>query len=214
MIVEPRGCVAILVALSVLPLGCGSTKKVTRNDVSTVRALLNATAAVQKAVEPLYACRPQKPDCYRRSGPALSVVAARQKARLTAALRETDNSCLKKTSGVVVQDLDAYLGAGRAATAGDPIRAEKELARSTDLEIAYEHRICTCGFTQGRLHEIASRVRLANAAILRLGDEMRACRTVPCVHRVARRLGQEAGKGISNLDEFSLSAGSDIPQCV
>jgi hypothetical protein len=52
--------------------GCGGgSDGPSKDDIRTAKGILSSTAAVQRAVEPLFACDPAAPACYRKAGPQM-----------------------------------------------------------------------------------------------------------------------------------------------
>jgi hypothetical protein len=194
--------------------GCGGDEKPSQDDFSTVTAMLTSGAAVQSAMQPLMLCLPEQPACYRRSGPAAVRAVQREKNRFAPLVAATDNPCLADVGRIFSQDLDAYADAGRAATRGKPSAFDKAISRSTRLEIAMYRKLDECGFSQGRTAEIAAGIREVNIAMLRLSEEIIACRERPCVVRVARKMERKAREGVAGLNAYLGRLPEDAPHCL
>jgi hypothetical protein len=206
----------LLLALLSLPAAACGGEEVTSDDARTVRAMLRSDAAVQRAVQPLLLCLPERPACYRRSGPAVVSVVERERRRVDVALENTDDTCLEEVASLYGRSLDEYGNAGQAATTADVAAVDAALAKTTELEIAYSEKLGTCGFAEGELARAGTKLREANTGMLRLEQEFAACQDEACVTEVAgrgRRLATDAAASVDELLADLEKQGEDVPSC-
>jgi hypothetical protein len=207
--------VAIVVSLVSCDLGSdaedpGST---TKDDNSTVEAIMFSNASVQGAMQPLYGCVPEVLRCYTKAGPEAASVIEGELERYERVATGTDNPCLADVADLYGESLDAYLQAARAASRGDPAAFDDAIARSTELEKAYADKLAECGFAQGKLAEFNRKANEIGFAIIELSDEVYACSDRDCVVSGSRRLEEKAREGIALLDEYSDDLSEGAPDC-
>jgi hypothetical protein len=211
----PTKVIAVVAVLVLMGLGTGcGDKEISQSDLSTVQAILNASAEIDRAMQPLYSCLPEDAACFRRSGPQAVRVAERERRRVTPTLAVTKNSCLDDAGRLFGKSLDGYARAAHAAARGKSSRFDAAISQTTRHEIAYVRKLNDCGFTQGRLAEIGAAVRMVDVAMLRLNDEIVDCKSLKCVNRVAHEMEKQAGIGVARLDEFLAELDEDAPSCI
>ena len=198
----------LLLVVLVGATGCGGDEP-TRDDAETVREMLTSGAAVQRAFADLYVCLPEDRDCYTNAGPEAVSATAREKERFEEKLGETDNSCLQDVASLYRDSLAGYLRAAQAASAGKPALYDRELSRTTKIEISYNRKLTGCGFSTGRQAELSAAMREVNIDVLRLIDQLVKCIDVQCVKPLARRLRKRSDEGISIIREFK----GRVPPC-
>jgi hypothetical protein len=202
---------AAVLAVGVLG-GCGGEGP-TRNDAETVKLMLSSSAAVQQAFGELYGCLPERPACYTRNGPTAVTVVESQRERFAAALRETDNECLRDVGDLYLASLDSYADAAEAAADAKPAAFDAAISRTTDSEIAYNQRLTQCGFTEGRSAEIGAAIREVNIELLRLSEEIGECLRPQCIRDVAQRMEDSSAEGVSLLEDYRDELGN-APDCL
>jgi hypothetical protein len=209
------GRLLLLVPLAALTAGCGGDEP-TRDDAGTVKVMLQQTAEVQGAMQPLYFCLPDDLVCYRQAGPEIVSVVDRAQRAAETAVANTDDDCLQEAAGLFRDSLEAYGDAGRAATAGDVPAVDAAIAETTRLEIAYHERISECGFVEGRIAEQSAALREVDVALLRLGEELAACSTEACALDVIARTKAAADDGVAAVDRLRAEMAEDdeVPECV
>jgi hypothetical protein len=214
-----RGCggrgrellVAALAAVVFLA-ACGGGEP-TRNDASTVKAMLSSSAAVQAAFAGLYGCLPDRPDCYTRHGPGAVTVVKTERDRFADALDETDNECLRDVGELYLASLDSYGEAAQAAADANPDAFDEALSQTTDKEIAFNRRLTECGFSQGRTAEINAALRDVSVEILQLGEEIGDCLRPRCIRRIAREMEASSEEGVALLEDYRDEL-SGAPRCL
>jgi hypothetical protein len=210
-----RALCSLLVPTAVALAGWGGgSDGPSKDDIRTVKGILSSTAAVQRAVEPLYACDPAAPACYRKAGPQIVEVVDRERAAFGDVLADTDSDCLSRVGALFDESLDAYAEAGRTATAGDAEAADRAINRSTRLETAYIQKLDECGFSEGKTAEVASRMRRVNLKVIELVGEITSCKDRDCVLEVGRELEATAQEGMTAVDAFLAAVPKDTPECV
>ena len=210
-----RALFALIVPTAVALSACGGgSEGPSKDDIRTAQGILSSTAAVQRAVEPLYACDPAAPACYRKAGPQIVGVVDRERAAFRDVLADTDSECLSRVGGLFDNSLDAYAEAGRAATAGDAETADRAISRSSRFEIAYIQKLDECGFSEGKTAEVASQMRRVNLKVIRLVEEITSCKDNDCVVKAGRELEATAREGITAVDAFLAAVPKDTPECV
>ena len=209
------GVALAAVVLILAAAACGKDEP-TDDDRETLRALLSSSAAVDRAMVPLYSCPPDEPRCYRDAGPRVVTVVERERAALAETLAATDDECLGEVGDLYGDSLAAYAEAGRAASAGRPAAVDRAIERSTEAEIAYLEKMGDCGFSQGRFREAGAEMRRIGVDVLRLTAEMDECASEACLVRVARRLEAAAREGVASIDPVleELRAEEDVPACM
>jgi hypothetical protein len=190
-----------LLLLVALGWACGGDEQ-SGDDRQTAQALLRSSAAVGRAMSPLYLCDAQEPSCYRAAGREALAVVPQERARFAAALAETDNECLREAGDLFDDALGAYAEAARAAAAGDVAATDAAVSRSTRSEIAYVDKVGDCGFSEGRFAEVQTAQRTVNADVLRIVQELEGCSELSCVQAAARRLEAKAREGVAHMDEL------------
>jgi hypothetical protein len=198
----------LLLIVLVGATGCGGDEP-TRDDAETVREMLTSGAAVQRAFADLFVCVPEDRDCYTNAGPRAVSVTTREKERFEEKLGETDNSCLQDVATLYRDSLAAYLRAARAASAGKPAVYDREISRTTDLEISYNRKLTECGFSSGRQAELSAAMREVNIDVLRIIEKLVKCTDASCVTPLARQLRKRSDEGIAIIQEFK----GRVPQC-
>jgi hypothetical protein len=209
-----RALCALIIPTAVALAGCGGSDEPSRDDLRTVKGILSSTAAVQRAVEPLYSCDPADAACYRNAGPEITDVVGREQAAFGDVLADTDDVCLSQVGGLFDDSLDAYAEAGRASTAGDAESADRAIARSSRFEAAYIQKLDECGFSEGKTAEVASQMRHVNLKVLELVNEITSCKDNACVVDVGRKLEATAREGMKTVDSFLAAVPEDTPECV
>jgi hypothetical protein len=204
--------VVVLIGAAIVLAGC-QREEPTRNDASTMQAMLTSSAAIQRAAQPLYMCFPGQKRCYREAGRTLVQVVQAEQARLAPIIAETDDECLEDVGRLYSESLDAYLAAGQAALQGNSAAVDKAFSQSTDSEIAYNERLGDCGFAQGRFAQIGAGMREVNIEILKLDEKMYACASDACLRPLARQLKDKAAEATALLNEFHAELG-DAPDCL
>lgn len=206
------GLAAALFATT-MATACGGPDRGTADDAETVRVLVQASAATQRAMQPLYRCLPENPECYSSAGPGVvrSVEAARDRYR--AALEDTDNECLKEAGELFARSLDAYLAAGEAAVAGDTDAVDAAILASSDHEIAYLAKIDECRGNGGGEASLGAEIRRINTQILRLDQEIYGCETPRCARSAARRLADVADEGRAEITRIVTTLSAEGPSC-
>lgn len=196
---------ATAAVVATLVTACGGSDRATADDAETARVLVQASAATQRAMQPLYGCLPENPGCYAAAGPPVvrAVDAARE--RLRATLEETDNECIKEAGQVFARSLDAYHAAGEAAVAGDPEAVDAATLESSDHEIAFLAKIDECGGDAGRGALLGAELRRINTEILRIDQELYACETEACVRSAGQRLADAADRGRAELARITVT---------
>ena len=189
--------------------GCGGDGGGTQDDADTIREMLTSSAAVQRSFADLYLCLPENPQCYTKAGPEAVSVTTREKERFEEEAVKTDNSCLREVASLYNKSLAAYLRAAEAASAGKPALYDREISRTTQLEISFNQKLTTCGFSSGRQAELSAAMRRVNVASLRLIDELIKCTDAACVKPLARQLRNRSDEGISIIREFQ----GELPPC-
>ena len=189
--------------------GCGGDGGGTQDDADTLREMLTSSAAVRRAFADLYVCLPENRQCYTRAGPEAVSVTTREKERFEEKAVETDNSCLRELASLYNRSLAAYLRAAEAATAGKPAVYDREISRTTQLEISFNRKLSGCGFSSGRQAELSAAMREVNIDSLRIIDELVKCKDAACVKPLARQLKNRSEKGISIIREFQ----GELPPC-
>lgn len=205
--------VAIVMSFLSCDLGSEEDPETTKDDASTVEAILFSNASVQEAMQPLYGCVPEVLRCYTKAGPeALSVIEG-ELERYERVASGTDNPCLADVADLYGKSLDAYLEAARAAKRGDPTAFDDAIVRSTDLEVAYTERMDECGFAQGKMAEFNRKANDIGFDIVRLSEEVYSCADKDCVVSGTRQLEEKAREGIALLDEYSDDLAEGTPDC-
>jgi hypothetical protein len=210
----------LLAAVALALVGCGENRGEgggdgpSRDDASTIKAMLLSGAEVQRAAQPLYFCLPENVRCYTRAGPKLVTVAEQERERFEAALDDTDNECLAGVGRLYGDSLAAYADAGRAASAGKPSAFDAAISRSTQIEIRYTRKLDECGFSQGRAAQFGAAIREVNVDLLRISDEIYKCRGRACVLAAARRMRDAARRGQRVLDDFNARLADEAPACL
>jgi hypothetical protein len=189
--------------------GCGGDGGGTQDDAETIREMLTSGAAVQRAFADLYVCLPENRQCYTRAGPEAVAVTTREKDRFEEKLVRTDNNCLREVASIYRNSLAAYLRAAEAASAGKPTVYDREISRTTQLEISFNRKLTACGFSTGRQAELSAAMRRVNVDLLRLIDELVKCKNAQCVRPLARQLRTRSDEGISIIREFQ----GELPPC-
>jgi hypothetical protein len=212
---RPTSVVALVVATcAALALaGCQRGEEPTRNDASTIEAMLSSSASVQRAVQPLYMCFPGQKRCYREAGRTVVQVVQAERERVAPVMAAADDGCLRDVGRLYTDSLDAYLAAGQAALAGNSRAVDKAFSKSTESEIAYNERLGECGFAQGRFAELGASMRGVSIEIARLDEKMYACANEGCVKPLARQLEQKAAEATGILNEFHATLG-EAPACL
>jgi hypothetical protein len=205
--VVPVVCAALALA------GCQRSNEPTRSDASTVQAMLSSSAAIQRAVQPLYMCLPGQKRCYREAGRTLVQVVQAEQARVTPIVAETDDDCLEEVGGLYADSLDAYLAAGKAALSGNAAAVDEAFKRSTKVEISYHERLGDCGFAQGRFAQIGASMRAVTIEIIKLDEKMYSCANDACIRPLARQLEERAAEATALLSEFHANLG-EAPECL
>jgi hypothetical protein len=203
-----RRAVLVLIVLAGAT-GCGGDDAGTQDDAETIREMLTSSAAVQRAFADLYVCLPENRQCYTKAGPEAVSVTTREKERFEEKLVQTDNSCLRDVASLYRNSLAAYLRAAEAASAGKPAVYDREISRTTQLEISFNRKLTECGFSSGRQAELSAAMRRVNVDVLRLIDELVKCKNVQCVRPLARQLRSRSDEGISIIREFQ----GELPPC-
>jgi hypothetical protein len=210
-----RALCALIIATAAALAGCGGgSDEPSKDDIRTVKSILSSTAAVQRAVEPLYACDPAVVACYRQAGPQIVEVVDREREAFGDVLAATDNECLSQVGGLFDDSLDAYAEAGRAAAAGDAETADRAINRSSRSETAYIKKLDECGFAEGKTAEVASQMRRVNVKVIELVTEITSCKDKDCVLAVGRELEATAREGMTAVDAFLAAVPKDTPDCV
>jgi len=181
----------------------------TQDDAETLREMLTSSAAVQRAFADLYVCLPENRQCYTRAGPEAVSVTTREKERFEEKAVQTDNSCFREVASIYNTSLAAYLRAAEAASAGKPAVYDREISRTTQLEISFNRKLTECGFSSGRQAELSAAMRRVNVDVLRLVDELVKCKNAQCVTPLARQLRNRSDEGISIIREFQ----GELPPC-
>jgi hypothetical protein len=189
--------------------GCGGDSGGTQDDADTIREMLTSSAAVQRSFADLYVCLPENRQCYTRAGPEAVSVTTREKERFEEKAVQTDNSCLREVATLYSNSLAAYLRAAKAASAGKPAVYDREISRTTQLEISFNRKLTDCGFSTGRQAELSAAMRRVNVDLLRLIDELVKCTNAQCVRPLARQLRSRSDEGISIIREFQ----GELPPC-
>jgi hypothetical protein len=204
------GLVLILVA------GCGGAEGPSEDDRATVEAILRSNAALGRAVSPFNLCLPEDLACYRQTAPKLLAVVEEEQERVSRALAETDNACLRKVGVAYDRVLEAYKGAGQAGVAGDGEAVGAALSRSSEREIAFLDEIRECGFSQGRVAEINAAISAVHTDVIRIVEELLACEQRACIENTTRRLQATAREGGARIDELQaeLEGEEGVPACI
>jgi hypothetical protein len=153
--------------------------------------------------------------CYVKAGQEALPVLEQEEERFTAVLSEIDNECLADAAEHHRQMAEEYTEAARAATAGDVGAVEAAVARADDQEIAFVEKLGSCGFSAGRIEEIASELRTARTEVIRLAAKFNECSSPSCADSVARRLKKTAHAATRHIDEYMAEideAGPDDEQ--
>jgi hypothetical protein len=198
----------VLIVLAVAT-GCGGDGGGTQDDAETLREMLTSSAAVQRAFADLYVCLPEDRKCYTSAGPEAVSVTTREKERFEEKAVQTDNSCFREVASIYNTSLAAYLRAAKAASAGKPAVYDREISRTTQLEISFNRKLTECGFSSGRQAELSAAMRRVNIDSLRIVDELIKCTDAACVKPLARQLKNRSDEGISIIREFQ----GDLPPC-
>lgn len=206
------GAAAIALPSPFALAACG--EEGTADDAETVRALLRSSAATQRTMAPLYQCLPEQPSCYTDAGPTIETTLEAARRRFGEVLEETDNDCLRKVGDLYAKSLDAYLAAGRAASAGDHAGVDEAIASSTEYELAYFAQLDACGFAQGREREFGVKFRELNSEFLEIGNEMEECLDPACLDQGAIRLEEAAARGVALLEGGAEQLFEDPPSCL
>jgi hypothetical protein len=213
--------VVLVFALALSACGGGAEgpsedDRATEDDFAIVKAILRSNAAVGRAVSPFNLCLPEDLACYRRAAPKLVAVVEEEQERVSRALAETDNACLRKVGAAYDRVLEAYRGAGQAGVAGDAEAVGAALSRSSEREIAFLDEMGECGFSQGRLAEVSAGMRAVNADVIRIVEELVACERVACIEDTTRRLQATAREGRARIDDLQaeLEGEEDVPACI
>jgi hypothetical protein len=206
--------VGLLLAVGALAAGCGGDEQ-SSDDAAAVRAVLRASAEVQRAVGPLYLCLPEEPECYRNAGPELVEAVERQRAAVEAALADADDDCLQEAMRLYRDSLAAYGEAGEAASAGETAATDTAITRTTELEISYLQKIDECGFVEGKIAESSAALRGANVELLRVSEEFTTCVDEACVVEVARRGREVSRDGAAAVGDMlaDLAGEEGVPPC-
>ncbi|MEO8290583.1 MAG: hypothetical protein ABI649_06260 [Gaiellaceae bacterium] len=194
--------------------GCGGGDEPPRNDIRTMREILQSSALVQRAVAPLYQCAPDDADCYRAAGPGIVEAVASERASLGDVLQETESECLAEVARRFDDSLAAYAAAGRAAVQGDVAAADQAISRSSQVEISYLRRLDECGFSEGKVAEIGSEMRRINIEVIQLTEELVSCKTQDCVAEVSRELEVAAHQGSGAIESLLAEIPSETPGCL
>ncbi|HSE82566.1 MAG TPA: hypothetical protein VLA87_12905 [Gaiellaceae bacterium] len=205
----------VVAALVLLAVACGEDKP-TEDDAATLKVMLSTSANVQRAVQPLYFCFPEDPECYRQAGAEIVSVVAQARTATETVIAETDDACLRQAATLYRDSLDAYGDAGRAAAAGDAAAADAAILETTRLEIAYGEKIGECGFDEGKTAEYASALRESDVKILRLSQELAACRAEACVLDVAARMKAASAEAVAAVDSLLavVTEDDEAPSCL
>lgn len=177
--------------------------------------MLRSSANVQRAVQPLFFCLPERPACYREAGPEVVSVIEQERRAVDIALQNTDDPCLEEVARLYRSSLDEYGSAGRAATIANVAAVDSALAKTTELEISYTEKMGTCGFAEGEMAEAGARLRKTSSEMLRLEQEFATCLDEACIIDVAAHGRQLARDGASTVDEMVTKIGQrdDVPLC-
>lgn len=202
-------------AFAFLAAACGGDEP-TKDDAATFRVMLSTSADVQRAVQPLYFCFPEEPECYRQVGPQIVEAVVQARSATETVMAETDNTCLKEFAALYRDSLDAYADAGRAATAADTAAVDAAISETTRLEIAYGEKLGECGFEEGTLSEYSATLRKTDLEILRLSEELESCRNEACVLDGAARMKSAAVEGVRALDGMleAVAEEDEAPPCL
>lgn len=185
-----------------------------REDASHVVAIVDSSASVQRAMQPLYLCVPEKVSCYTTAGPAILRVVEQEEDRIADLAAEAENSCLADVVSLYDNSLGAYRDAGRAAVKGDPEGVERAISRSTKYEIEYSKKLGDCGFVDEQRAQQYSAINSAFWDLVAISDEIFNCRDRrKCIIANSRRLEMKAHQGIALLDEYIREL-EDAPACV
>jgi hypothetical protein len=210
-----RWGVVLVFALALSACG-GGAERPSEDDRATVEAILRSDAALGRAVSPFNLCLPKDLACYRRAAPKLIAVVEEEQERVSRAMAETDNACLRKAGVAYDRVLEAYKGAGQAGVAGDAEAVDAALSRSSEHEIAFLDEIGECGFSRGRLAEINAAMRAVHADVIRIVEELVACERVACIEDTTRRLQATAREGRARIDELTaeIEGEEGVPACI
>jgi hypothetical protein len=209
-----RGLCTLLMAAPVALAACGGGDEPSRDDLRTIRGVLTSSAAVQRAVAPLYECLPGDADCYRAAGPGIIEAVAREQASFGGVLQEVDNECLTEVGRLYDDSLDVYGEAGRAAAAGQTAVADRAISRSAQVEIAYIRKLDECGFSEGKTAKVGAEMRRINIRVIQLVEELTACKSEKCVLGAARELGVAGQDGSKAVDALLAELPGDAPACI
>jgi hypothetical protein len=203
-------------AVLILVAGCGGAEGPSEDDRATVEAILRSDAALGRAVSPFNLCLPEDLACYRQAAPKLVAVVEDEQERVSRALAETDNACLRKVGVAYDRVLEAYEGAGQAGVAGDAQAVEAALSRSSEREIAFLDEMGECGFSQGRVAEISAAMRAVNTDVIRIVEELVACEQRACIVDTTGRLEATAREGRARIDEMEaeIEGEEGFPACI
>ena len=193
---------------------CGGGEEPSRDDLRTMRGVLTSSAAVQRAVEPLYECAPRDAGCYRAAGPGIMEAVAREQASFGGVLEETDNECLAEVGRLYEDSLQAYGDAGRAAAASDTDAADRAISRSSQTEITYIRKLDECGLSEGKAAEVGAEMRRINIRVIQLVEELTSCKSEKCVLGAARELEVAGQQGSNAVDSLRAELPADTPACV
>jgi hypothetical protein len=180
--------------------GGGGDGRPTASDRETVAALLRSRAAIGQAAGAMFLC--VEKSCYVKAGQEALPILEHEEERFAAVLSETDNECLAAAAEHHRRMAGDYVEAAQAATAGNVDAMDAAFARADDQEIAFGEKLGSCGFAEGRLAEITSKLGTTRAEIIRLSAELYECSSRSCLDSAAKRLKATAHAGTLHIDEF------------
>ena len=181
------------------------------------KQLIRSSAAVQRAMQPLYSCLPEELRCYRRAGPRVLPIVQQEKRSFDEVAADTDDACLTEVATLFRKSLDAYATAAESARRGAPDSVDKAISLSTKYELAYTTKLKECGFVEGQRAELIMRINRATVAAGRLIDRIIACERATCVITFAKELEAEGRKGTEVVDQYIRAFQAeyrDAPACI